>query len=378
MLSVLTPDIQVQTRPFNFSPGPAALPESVLTQIASEMLDWHGTGVSVTEMSHRSSYFTGIYEQAIADLRELLHVPDHFKILFLQGGATAQNAAIPMNISKGESADFIITGSWSERSFTEAQKYCDAHIATNARDVFGGYHGIPETSTWQVRKKTRYVHICSNETVHGVEFQELPDLKNVTGQDIPLVLDASSHILTRPIDWSRAGVVFAGAQKNIGIAGLTIVFVREDLIAQTMNACPTILDYDIMAKTDSMYNTPPTFAIYVAGLIFQWIKSHGGLEKMEANAIARSQMIYHCIDNSEGFYTNPVEKTDRSRMNIPFFLKEEQLNDLFIQKAKENRILNIKGHKMTGGMRASVYNVMPLQGAKVLTHFMDAFAKQYG
>ncbi|MGL4667719.1 MAG: 3-phosphoserine/phosphohydroxythreonine transaminase [Saezia sp.] len=378
MLSALTSDIQAQIRPFNFAPGPSALPEPVLNQIAAELFDWGGTNISIIEMSHRSKDFMGIYEQAIADLRELLRVPTHFKILFMQGGATAQNAAVPMNISHGESADFIITGSWSEKSAEEAKKYCQAHTAVDARNTLQGYYGIPAPATWQIRASTRYVHICSNETVHGVEFQELPDLKEMTGKDIPLVLDASSHILSRPIDWSRVGLVFAGAQKNIGIAGLTIVFVREDLMGQAMNICPIIFDYAVMAKTDSMYNTPPTFAIYVAGLIFQWIKLHGGLEKMEANAIARSELIYNCIDCSEGFYTNPVEKSSRSRMNIPFFLKDEKLNEFFIQKAKENRILNIQGHKMTGGMRASVYNAMPLEGAKILTSFMETFAKQHG
>ena len=378
MLSALTPDIEVQVRPFNFSPGPAALPESVLNKIAAEMLDWRGTGISVAEMSHRSKDFMGIYEQTLCDLRELLRVPEHFKILFLQGGATAQNAAVPMNLSGEKFADFIVTGSWSEKSAAEAKKYCNAHIAANAKETLGGYYGIPDPGTWQIRKDTRYVHICSNETVHGVEFQELPDLKAITGQDIPLVLDASSHILTRPIDWNRTSLVFAGAQKNVGISGLTLVFVHEDLIRRAMPICPTILDYGIMAKTESMYNTPPTFAIYVAGLVLQWIKLHGGLEQMQLNALARSELIYNCIDRSSGFYNNPVAHGVRSRVNIPFFLKDEQLNDLFIQKAKENRILNIKGHKSTGGMRASVYNVMPIQGAKVLTTFMEAFAKQYG
>lgn len=365
-------------RPYNFAPGPATLPEAVLKQAQAEMLDWHGCGVSVMEMSHRGPEFGLIYEQAITDLRELLSVPDHFKILFMQGGGLGENAIVPMNLSHAQAADFVLTGSWSQKSAAEAARYCDAGIAANAQRADGDFRAIPALSSWQIRKQARYVHICSNETIHGIEFQELPDLKALTGTSIPLVVDASSHILSRPVDWSRVGLMFAGAQKNIGPAGLTLVFVREDLIGHALKICPSAFNYETVAQADSMYNTPPTFAIYIAGLVFQWLKAQGGVAQMQQRAIERSEMVYKLIDSSNGFYIGRVDPSVRSRMNVTFFLKDERLNASFINDAKAQGLLNIRGHKSVGGMRASLYNAMDIEGAKTLVNYMKSFAEQHG
>lgn len=375
-LNLITPE--QQSRPYNFAPGPATLPFPVLSQIAADLYNWQGSGVSVMEMSHRSPEFERIYHHAVTDLRELLQVPQNFKILFMQGGGLAQNAIVPMNIVQGKPTDFIVTGSWSERSAKEAMRYGNAQVVAHAKDSFSGFYGIPGEQGWEIRSDAAYVHICSNETIHGVEFYELPDLKALTGRDLPLVVDASSHILSRFIDWSRVGLLFAGAQKNIGIAGVTLVFVREDLIGKSIYTCPSVFDYETLAKTNSMYNTPPTFAIYVAGLVFQWIKEQGGVKRMQELANERSNMIYACIDESNGFYKNQVAPSARSKMNIPFVLQNDELSQIFVEQAAKHKILHIKGHKSVGGMRASVYNAMPVQGAVALVDFMKAFAKQYG
>ena len=367
------------TRPFNFSAGPAALPEEVLQQAASEMLDWHGSGMGVMEMSHRGREFISIAEAAEADLRELLAVPANFRILFMQGGGLAENAIVPLNLSRGGAADFVVTGSWSQKSAKEAQRYCDAKVA--ASNAEGGHLSIPAAAGWALRADARYVHLCSNETIHGVEMHELPDLAAL-GTQAPLVIDCSSHIVSRPIDWSRVGVAYAGAQKNIGPAGLTLVIVREDLIGHALPITPSAFDYQIVADNGSMYNTPPTYPWYLAGLVFQWIQRQRegeltGLAAIEARNVAKAKLFYDYVDAS-GFYVNKVAGNCRSRMNIPFFLPSDDLNDAFLNGAKEAGLLQLKGHKSVGGMRASIYNAMPLAGVQALVDYMKTFAARHG
>ncbi|MGE5452481.1 MAG: 3-phosphoserine/phosphohydroxythreonine transaminase [Acidobacteriota bacterium] len=367
------------TRPFNFSAGPAALPEEVLQQAAAEMLDWHGSGMGVMEMSHRGKEFISIAQQAEADLREILSVPAHYKILFMQGGAIAENAILPMNLSRGGRADYVITGSWSQKSAKEARKYCEVHVsATNE----GDHHTtLPNYGGWKISDNAAYVHVCSNETIHGVEMHELPDLAAL-GTQAPLVIDCSSHIVSRPIDWARVGVAYAGAQKNIGPAGLTLVIIREDLIGHALPITPSAFDYQIVANNDSMYNTPPTYPWYLAGLVFQWIKRQRegdltGLAAIEARNVAKANLFYDYVDAS-GFYITKVAKNCRSRMNIPFFLPNDNLNDAFLAGAKAQGLLQLKGHKSVGGMRASIYNAMPLAGVQALVAYMKEFAASHG
>ncbi|MDR3066303.1 MULTISPECIES: 3-phosphoserine/phosphohydroxythreonine transaminase [Comamonas] len=365
-------------RPFNFSAGPAAIPEEVLQTAAAEMLDWHGSGMGVMEMSHRGKEFISIYEAAEADLRELLAVPAHFKILFMQGGGIAENAIVPMNLSRAGVVDFVVTGSWSQKSAKEAAKYAsEAHVAASAKD--SDYTTIPAASSWNLSRGASYVHICSNETIHGVEFHELPDLRAL-GSDAPLVIDFSSHVASRSIDWSRVGLAFGGAQKNIGPAGLTIVIVREDLLGHALPVCPSAFDYRIVADNGSMYNTPPTWGIYMAGLTFQWLKrqTEGGLSgvaALEARNIAKAKLFYDYVDQSS-FYVNKVAANCRSRMNIPFFLNDESRNDAFLAGAKQAGLLQLKGHKSVGGMRASIYNAMPIEGVQALVDYMRDFEQR--
>jgi phosphoserine aminotransferase len=358
-------------RAFNFSAGPAVMPEAVLQQAADEMLDWHGSGMSVMEMSHRGKEFISIYEQAEADLRELLAVPAHFKILFMQGGGLAENAIVPLNLSQGGAMDFVLTGSWSQKSEKEAGKYGTTRVAASAQA--DGFTTLPDPATWQLGSNSRYVHICSNETIHGVEFQELPDLKAL-GSDAPLVVDFSSHVASRSVDWSRVGLAFGGAQKNLGPAGLTLVIVREDLMGQALPHCPSAFDYKLVADNQSMYNTPPTYSIYIAGLVFQWLKQHGGIAAMEQRNIAKATLLYDFLDGSS-LYVNKVAKNCRSRMNVPFFLRDESRNDAFLAGAKAANLLQLKGHKSVGGMRASIYNAMPLEGVQALVAYMREFEK---
>ena len=359
-------------RPYNFSAGPAAIPEEVLQQAAAEMLDWHGSGMSVMEMSHRGKEFISIYEQAEADLRDLLAVPDNFRILFMQGGGLAENAVVPLNLSQGGDVDFVLTGSWSQKSHKEAGKFAQAHIAASAQAT--GFTTIPAASTWQLTPGCRYVHICSNETIHGVEFHELPDLQAL-GCDAPLVVDFSSHVASRPVDWSRVGLAFGGAQKNLGPAGLTLVVVRDDLIGHAMAHCPSAFDYKLVADNQSMYNTPPTYAIYMAGLTFQWLKRLGGISAMESRNVAKARLLYDFIDNSS-LYINKVDTSCRSRMNVPFFLRDESRNEAFLVGAREHGLLQLKGHKSVGGMRASIYNAMPLEGVQALVDYMQEFEQK--
>ncbi len=359
-------------RPFNFSAGPATIAPEVLTLAASEMLDWHGSGMGVMEMSHRGKEFISIYEQAQADLRELLAIPKNFHILFMQGGGLAENAIVPLNLSRSGTVDFVLTGSWSQKSQKEARKYCNVNIAASSEA--DGHTTLPAPAAWQLSADASYVHICSNETIHGVEFHELPDLQ-ARGSKAPLVVDFSSQVASRPVDWSRVGLAFGGAQKNIGPAGLTLVVVREDLLGHALPACPSAFDYRIVAENQSMFNTPPTFAIYMAGLIFQWLKQQGGVAAMEARNIAKARLLYDAIDASQ-FYVNRVAKNCRSRMNVPFFLRDESRNEAFLAGAREHGLLQLKGHKSVGGMRASLYNAMPLEGVQALVAYMQEFEKK--
>ena len=363
-------------RPYNFSAGPAAMPEAVLQQAAAEMLNWQGTGMSVMEMSHRGKAFMSICEAAESDLRELLAVPSHFRILFMQGGGLAENAIVPLNLSRGGVVDFVATGSWSQKSAKEAGKYATSHTA--ASNEADGHTTLPAPSSWQLSKGASYVHLCSNETINGIEFHDLPDLKAL-GCDAPLVIDFSSHVASRPVDWSRVGLAFGGAQKNLGPAGLTLVVVREDLLGHALAACPSAFDYKTVADNASMYNTPPTYSIYMAGLTFQWLKrqtagSLRGVAAIEQQNIAKAELLYGFIDNSQ-LYQNKVAKDCRSRMNIPFFLRDESRNEAFLQGAQTAGLLQLKGHKSVGGMRASIYNAMPLEGVQALVNHMRDFEK---
>jgi phosphoserine aminotransferase len=358
-------------RAYNFSAGPAVMPDEVLTQAAAEMLDWHGSGMSVMEMSHRGKEFGEIYSQAHADLRELLLIPEHFKVLFMQGGGLAENAIVPLNLSQAQTADFVVTGSWSQKSFQEARKYCNVHEAANTHA--NAYTTLPDPSTWQLSDKPAYVHLCSNETINGVEFHKLPDLKTL-GCDAPLVIDFSSHVASRSVDWTRVGLAFGGAQKNLGPAGLTLVVVREDLLDCALAICPSAFNYKTVADNQSMYNTPPTYSIYIAGLVFQWLKRQGGIAAIEAQNIAKAALLYKAIDQSQ-LYVNRVAADCRSRMNVPFYLRDESLNEAFLAGARSRKLLQLKGHKSVGGMRASIYNAMPIEGVQALVNYLQDFEK---
>ncbi len=347
------------------------MPQEVLTEAAADMLDWHGSGMSVMEMSHRGKEFISIYEQAQADLRELLAVPDNFHILFMQGGGLAENAMVPLNLSQGGTADFVVTGSWSQKSLQEARRYCTVNtVASNATD---GHTSLPDPASWQLSREARYVHICTNETINGVEYHTLPDLKTL-GSDAPLVIDFSSHVASRPVDWSKLGLAFGGAQKNLGPAGLTLVVVRDDLLGHALPVCPSAFDYKSVADHQSMYNTPPTYSIYIAGLVFQWLKRQGGMAAMEVRNKAKAELLYNAIDSSQ-LYQNKVAFNCRSRMNVPFFLRDESLNEAFLTGARARGLLQLKGHKSVGGMRASIYNAMPMEGVQTLVDYMRDFEK---
>ena len=359
------------TRVFNFSAGPAALPEPVLRQAALEMLDRHGSGMSVMEMSHRGKEFMSIHAQALGLLRELLEVPDNYHVLFMQGGAIAENAIVPMNMLRGHaSADYVDTGEWSKRSIQEARRYGQVNVAASGAQ--SGYIDIPPTSSWRLDPQAAYVHICANETINGVEYHHMPDVGAV-----PLVADMSSNLLSRPVDVSKYGLIYAGAQKNIGPAGLTIVIVRDDLVGQALPCTPTAFDYKVVADNDSMYNTPPTYSIYMAGLVFQWLKEQGGLSAIEARNRAKAQLLYDAIDAS-GFYSNAVAKPSRSWMNVPFKLKDASLDDAFLKGAQAEGLVQLKGHRLLGGMRASIYNAMPLEGVQALVAYLKAFEQRFG
>lgn len=358
-------------RVFNFSAGPAVLPEPVLQQAAAEMLDWHGSGMSVMEMSHRGKEFIEIHARAEADLRELMGIPKNYKVLFLQGGASAQFAVVPMNLLRGKSqADYINTGEWSKKAISEAKKYCKVNVAASSEDA--SFSHVPKQAQWQLDPDAAYVHITSNETIGGVEFHWVPD----TG-GVPLVADMSSHILSRPMDVSRYGLIYGGAQKNIGPAGVTIVIVRDDLLGQALPVTPTVFNYKTQAENDSMSNTPATYGIYVAGLVFQWLKQLGGLKKMEQINRAKAALLYDYLDQTE-FYHSPVAKDDRSLMNIPFTLRSADLDKAFLQTTEAAGLTQLKGHRSVGGMRASIYNAMPIEGVQALVQCMREFERKHG
>jgi phosphoserine aminotransferase len=359
------------TRVFNFSSGPATLPEPVLRQAAQEMLDWHGSGMSVMEMSHRGKEFMSIHAEAVSLLRELLGVPANYQVLFMQGGAIGENAIVPMNlIGRTGRADYVVTGHWSSKSFKEADRYGKVNVAGTGES--GRFTAIPPRSEWKLDPEASYVHICSNETIGGVQYHWTPDTGNV-----PLVSDMSSDILSRQIDVGRYGLIYAGAQKNMGPSGLTVVIVRDDLLGSALPITPSAFNYKLQAENDSMLNTPPTYAIYIAGLVFKHVKAQGGLPAMEEYNRAKAAMLYDFLDGS-AFYRNPVARADRSLMNVPFRLKDEALDEAFLKGAQARGMVQLKGHRSVGGMRASIYNAMPVEGVKALVAYMKEFEAQYG
>jgi phosphoserine aminotransferase len=359
------------TRVYNFSPGPAMLCGEVLERAREEMLDWHGSGMSVMEMSHRGKEFMTIAAQADAGLRELMRIPAHYKVLFLQGGATLQFAMAPINLLRGKkTADYIYTGEWSKKAIAEAKKFCTVNIAASSEDAKFNY--APAQDQWRLDPNAAYVHYTPNETIRGVEFQWIPD----TGK-VPLAADMSSNILSRAVEVSRFGLIYAGAQKNIGPAGLTIVIVREDLIGRALPGMPSMLDYKVHADNNSMYNTPPAYALYMAGLNFEWLKEYGGIAAMEKRNIEKAKLLYDFLDNSR-FFRNSVRKSDRSRMNVPFTLKNTALEEEFLNQARERGMVQLKGHRLVGGMRASIYNAMPIEGVRTLVGFMREFEEKHG
>jgi phosphoserine aminotransferase len=359
---------------YNFSAGPAVLPVEVLRQARDEMIDWNGSGMSVMEMSHRGKEFMSIAAKTEADLRELAGIPANYKVLFLSGGASSQFAMAPMNLLRGKnSANYVNTGEWSKKAIKEAKKYCAVNVAASSEDRNFTY--APDQETWNVDPDAAYLHYTPNETIGGVEFNWVPDLTRYN-EDMPLVADMSSSFMSRPLDVSRFGVIYAGAQKNVGPAGLCIVIVREDLLGTTVPGTPTMFDYKIHADNDSMYNTPPTYAMYITGLVLEWLKKNGGLEAMEKVNIAKADLLYNFLDTTD-FYRCPVARPDRSRMNVPFTLKDTSLDEEFLKQAGTRGLVQLKGHRSVGGMRASIYNAMPLEGVKILVEFMKEFADSH-
>ena len=356
---------------FNFSAGPAVLPKEVLQRAAAEMLDWHGSGMSVMEMSHRGPEFIAIAEKAEADLRTLLAIGTDYAVLFLQGGAIGENAIVPMNLLGGKkSIDFIDTGEWSKKSIKEAKKYAQVNVAASAADR--NYSYVPARTDWKLSPDAAYVHVCTNETIGGVEYHWVPDVGSV-----PLVADMSSHILSRPIDVSKYGVIYGGAQKNVGPAGLTLVIVRRDLLDRALPITPSAFHWKEQAAADSMLNTPPTYAIYIAGMVFEWLLAQGGLAAIEQKNIAKAKLLYDAIDASS-LYSNPVAREDRSRMNVPFKLRDEALDAPFLKGAQQRGLLQLKGHRSVGGMRASIYNAMPIEGVRALVDYLREFERSQG
>ena len=358
-------------RVYNFSPGPAVLPPQVMEQAQAEFLDWNGTGMSVMEVSHRSAEFMELAAQSEADLRELFEIPENYRVLFLQGGATLQFAAVPLNLATPDQvADYVVTGSWGKKAKTEASRFVQVNVAADA--AVSNYTTVPDPATWQISANAAYLHCTPNETIGGVEMHSIPDVS-----EAPLVADMSSTLLSRPIDVSRFGLIYAGAQKNIGQAGLTVVIVREDLLGHAVAQTPGVTDYRVMADTDSMWNTPATFAWYIASLVFKWLKAQGGLVAMAKRNDAKAAKLYSAIDAS-GFYTNPVDVKYRSRMNIPFTLPDAALDPIFLAESKAASLTNLKGHRSIGGLRASIYNAMPEAGVDALVAFMSDFEAKHG
>lgn len=366
------PDTETtMARVYNFSAGPAVLPEPVLAQVRDELLDWHGCGMSVMEMSHRGKEFMAIQAQAEADLRALMGIPANYKVLFLQGGASLQFSMLPLNLlPPGGKADYVLTGSWAKKAAAEAKRYGTVNIAASSAET--NFNRIPTQAELKLDPGAAYVHITGNNTIFGTEYPYTPD----TGA-VPLVSDASSHILSRPVDVSRYGLIYAGAQKNVGPAGLTLVIVRDDLIGCCRDGAPTMLDYAIHAENDSSYNTPPTFAIYVSGLVFKHLLAQGGLAAVERANVEKAGLLYGLLDRS-GFYNCPTEPASRSRMNVPFTLANPDLDAAFLAESKQAGLVQLKGHRSVGGMRASLYNAMPLAGVQALVDFMIDFERRHG
>jgi phosphoserine aminotransferase len=358
-------------RVYNFSPGPAMLPEAVLLRVQEELLDWQGSGMSVMEVSHRGSAFVEFAARSEKNLRALLDVPANYKVLFLQGGATLQFASVPLNIAPpGSVVDYVVTGNWSEKAVGEAKRYAEVNVVADSSATT--FTTIPDPRTWKVSKNAAYLHYVANETVFGVEFHDVPSVS-----DAPLVTDMSSNILSRPIDVSRFGVIYAGAQKNVGPAGLALVIVREDLLGRARRETPGAINFKTMAENDSMWNTPPTLSWYIAGLVFEWLAEQGGIAAVAQINQRKAAKLYAAIDGSD-FYKNPVEKTARSRMNVPFTLADPKLDDTFLKESKAAGLTNLKGHRVVGGMRASIYNAMPEAGVDALIAFMKDFEKRRG
>lgn len=357
-------------RVYNFSAGPSMLPESVLNRAADEMLDYEGTGESVMEMSHRSKEYDAIIKGAESLLRELMNIPDNYKVLFLQGGASTQFAAIPMNFMNGSGkADYVVSGQWSNKAMKEAQKYGDVKVVASSKEQ--NFSCVPDVSKSELRPDADYVYICMNETVHGNIMRELPDCG-----DVPLIADISSCFLSEPLDVSKFGMLYGGAQKNVAPAGLTICIIREDLLGNARDITPSMLDYALMAENDSLYNTPPCYNIYICKLVLEWIKKLGGLEKMKQRNEAKAKLLYDFLDESKMFHGTVVAK-DRSLMNVPFVTDSDELNAEFIKACTENGLINIKGHRSVGGMRASIYNAMPIEGVEKLVDFMKQFEEEH-
>ena len=376
-------------RPFNFAAGPSTLPEAVLSRAAHEMLDWHGSGMSVMEMTHRGAVYLGLFEKVMADFRRLLRLPDHYKILLMQGGATAQNALIPMNLmGANRKLDYVNTGHWSTKSINEARSYGDVHVAASSQDLpaagavpspFFPFTFIPQYSEWRVRADSSYLHICGNETIGGVEFWDWPDMQALDAPDVPLIVDMSSHILSRDIDLTRFAMAYGGMQKNLGIAGVTFVILDEALIRERVKApivgCPSVFDYRKVLENDSMFNTPATYAIYMTGLMLEWIDGQGGVAALEKHNAEKAQLLYAALDAS-AFYQTRVVPAARSRMNVPFYLPDDRLYEPFLKGAQARGLINLKGHKAVGGLRASIYNAMPVQGVHALIDWLAEFEKE--
>ncbi|HEC28883.1 MAG TPA: 3-phosphoserine/phosphohydroxythreonine transaminase [Gammaproteobacteria bacterium] len=359
------------SRIYNFSPGPAMLPEAVLTQAKEEMLDWQGSGMSVMEMSHRGKEFMSIATKTEADLRTLMAIPENYRVLFLQGGASSQFAMVPLNLTaQHDKADYFNTGAWSKKAVAEASRYCKVNVVWSGEEA--KFTGAPDAGGYQLDPEAAYVHYTPNETIGGVEFPAIPD-----SGDVPLVADMSSTILSRPIDVSRYGIIYAGAQKNIGPAGLTVVIIRDELLSGPRDSAPAMFKYCTHAENDSMYNTPPTYGMYLAGLVFEWLLKKGGLAAMGEINERKAARLYSAIDNS-GFYQNPVEIRSRSWMNVPFTLADPGLDTVFLEQATSQGLVTLKGHRSVGGMRASIYNAMPEEGVDSLINFMHEFEKAHG
>ena len=354
---------------YNFSAGPAVLPKSVMLRAQAEMIDWHDSGMSVMEMSHRGKHYMSIIEKVESDFRSLFNVPKNYKVLFLQGGAIAQNSMVPLNLLNGKKANYVVSGYWSKRSYQDALPFGDMSIAASSESI--GYTKAPDLKEWKIDSSASYIHFCSNETIHGVEYFDLPSVKT-----IPVVADMSSHILSRPVDISQFGVIYAGAQKNIGPAGLTIVIVRDDLLEVASPLTPSVFNWKTQAENQSMINTPTTYSIYMAGLVFEWLIELGGIAAIEKQNIKKAELLYNFIDSSD-FYSNPIDIKNRSRMNVPFRIQNEDLHASFVTGAENLGMIGLKGHRLVGGIRASIYNAMPIEGVQALVDYMKDFEKSH-